>query len=444
VTYKAAGVGSAINEIRADEHSPITVTITAKSGNAAAKSYAMYAEGIAAENRITGGSENDLVVVNGNIDVAKGGKNSIHTGAGDDHIRLNGAVGSGALDVQGGDGYDVLVLMASSVSEFNARYKAWLTGLTPEQMAGFGIESIRVSGGMDNDDDISWLHDWINDYNAAYGSNGTISQGEDIGFAWDQALTGDDLMAYDNVPADDTGYHIDVTGDHLAQHADQFGGLTLGGGDDWLLVDGDLTTTVDTGAGHDNLHVSGDLASLVDMGAGNDYLRVEGNLAGGRVYMGDGNDKATIMGDVSGSTIDMGDGDDYLHIFGNVTNSALIGGKGEHDVLHLSLDADGLTNILSDGTVLITGFEDLIMDMTNGSADDLNLDELLGGLSASGVDNVYIRGDQNDSVSLSDNGWTQQGATYTDADGITYDIYQKSGDEMTLYVQQEISAITGG
>ncbi len=161
-----------LNLIQGSGSGPITVTITATSGSMD-DAYAMYAEGGGAINKILGSDQGDIVNINGSISASSGGQNIIDTGAGADFIYLNGAVGQGGLTILAGDGYDTLVLSAPDTDSFATYYEAWLSEVfTSNKFAGMSIEalSINIDGDMGSAD-LTWLLDYINQYNSQPGNN---------------------------------------------------------------------------------------------------------------------------------------------------------------------------------------------------------------------------------------------------------------------------------
>lgn len=87
-------------------------------------------------NSILTGEGDDVVHIGGDIS----GNNAIATGGGNDVIRLDGAVGGSALDLDGGDGYDTLVLSAGSLQDFLDKYDGFLSAF-----GGMNIEAVHVS-----------------------------------------------------------------------------------------------------------------------------------------------------------------------------------------------------------------------------------------------------------------------------------------------------------
>ena len=386
----------------------ITVYLTAVTG-----SFAMLAEN-GASNQISGSQGDDIIKVIGAIGTTNGGRNLITTAGGDDRIYLDGEVGIGGLGLLAGDGFDVLVLQANGLSEFNARYQAWFTSLSSDylQMGRLGIESIQVEG-VDSLSDIAWLQ--------------TIANNNNIHLSIYEYVNDSDLSSL-NAQADHS-YDVDVHGASLENAH-----LTLSDGDDRVVVEGGmLHANINTGDGTDNVHITGTVEdSIIKLGNGGDHL--------------------TLNGDLSHSSIDLGTGDDQLTLHG-FTSGTIDGGAG-NDALILKLEghaADGLTDAgifkgMFDGNGQIEGFESLRLDLSGGTADTLNITadainslKAAGENSATGELKVFITGDAaSDHVTL-DNGWTQ-GSNSIGADGLNYTTYTHGTgpDELQVLIQSNL------
>lgn len=166
-------LNSGSNSIASAADAPLTVTITATAASAQ-KAIAMWAQGGGAVNYITGhsqaGGDGDSITLSGGIamQTANGGRNIITTGAGNDHVTingavkgsgnqinvgggsntvtLNGAVESGSLNVIATDGTYTLILQASSTESFAERYGQWLNGITSDNLIAGGLTSISFDG----------------------------------------------------------------------------------------------------------------------------------------------------------------------------------------------------------------------------------------------------------------------------------------------------------
>ena len=119
------------------------------------------------ENIIDAGEGNDKISITGDISVSDGGTNSILAGAGDDIIILNGHVGADALNIDGGEGNDTLVLSAVTQKLFEADYKEWLTDLSSTgSLSKCNIETIRLDVRGLHIENLGWLTDIVNKANA--------------------------------------------------------------------------------------------------------------------------------------------------------------------------------------------------------------------------------------------------------------------------------------
>lgn len=77
---------------------------------------------------VSRGDSGDYVEINGGIVTDGTGSVTITTGGGDDVVKLNGAVDIGSpngLNIDGGDGYNLLILSAPDHDTFMQYYKAW-------------------------------------------------------------------------------------------------------------------------------------------------------------------------------------------------------------------------------------------------------------------------------------------------------------------------------
>ena len=75
----------------------------------------------------------DFISLKGDVAAIYGGRNSISTGAGNDHVVLDGAVNTGGLTLEMGEGYDVLTLKATDYNDFKDKYGAWLLELVKKR-----------------------------------------------------------------------------------------------------------------------------------------------------------------------------------------------------------------------------------------------------------------------------------------------------------------------
>ena len=217
-----------------------------------------------------------------------------------------------------------------------------------------------------------------------------------------------------------TGSRIDITGDIIAARNTAWGGSTADsvneihgtGKDDTVTIHGDMK-----GWSHSD-GKGGHYGNIIDTGGGDDTVRISGNARGTFIGTGAGNDHVAITGTVDTVHIDLGAGNDHLTLRSFI--SGLLDGGGDYDVLILDLDglggekafgsAGAFRGLFEDGAV--KGFEELLLDMSGGSGDALDLGALLNSLKDLGHGDdvtVRIKGDADDHVDIQkliDNGWS--------------------------------------
>ena len=434
------------NTIKASDDShgiEVRITVTAGGGYPA---YAMYAQ-LNGKNIIQGSKEADLIDLKGDIDAASGGKNIIDTGAGNDHVILDGNVSSGGLTLQMGDGYDVLTLKAGSFQEFEERYGAWLKAIAADP--NFGVESIQIAGGWDSWSDADKA-DLLN-----YFQNNSVfrDHGIDVPTAQDPIAAVEDLTNTDVA-------HTATT--HIDRHGDFDGATPLhensrhsleSTGNDMVRVDGSLSHTDLTfaGAGHDTLSVAGTLSnahiatdaaytgtlhveagelddtqldfvggtaslllhgnadstSTLAFASGNDTLNIQGDFTG-EATMGAGNDLVTLHGSAHGGTVDGGAGNDT--IVGDAGNSILVGGAG-NDVLTGGTGADTFVWRANDAGTAEAPSKDVITDFNVDEGDKLDLSNLIAEEAKDNLDSYLsiVRTGGNTELRISTSGDSAEG-----------------------------------
>lgn len=263
--------------------------------------------------------------------------------------------------------------------------------------------------------------------------------------------------------------------------------ITLGGGDDELVLGGSGGASISTGDGNDSIHVLGELSgdwdwqadkvilkNTVDTGAGDDRITVEGAVSSIIIDTGSGNDVLVLGNGVSNSNIDMGAGNDIVKIDASNQDygywsydrapydSVIDGGASEVDKDAgrlgdvLSFSAGDAKNWgayfegLSENGNTIKNFDALHLDLSNDKQDVLNLDSLLGqinGLQSEGqFSSIIITGDKDDMALLNSGAWTK-GDTVNNLEGFEgqFAHYTGSvgGQEMDLYIaiQQSMQSI---
>ena len=145
------------NTIKALGTQGIEVRISVAAGEGQ-KALALYAQGEGSQNRIEGGAGDDSVYIKGDILAEDGGVNSISLGGGTNRLVLDGAVNAGALSLEKGDGYDILVLRAPDVASFNERFHDWLNTMTDAGILIDRVEVLLGSGESLLPDALDWMH----------------------------------------------------------------------------------------------------------------------------------------------------------------------------------------------------------------------------------------------------------------------------------------------
>ncbi|WP_034637815.1 beta strand repeat-containing protein, partial [Desulfovibrio cuneatus] len=397
--YGMYAINNAVNTISGIDNShglEVRITVTAGTGQEALAMYANYGS----TNQILGTDAADHVSITGDFKAENGGQNIISTGAGDDHVVLDGTVTSGGLTLTMGAGYDVLSLKAGSYQEFADRYGNWLQELVN---TGHGIEAIEVLYNNNwSDTDKNDLHNFFDSLN--YG--GTVFYPVDMTVGveahtdlaniyhegnYDGSLPGDGHS--DHTFASTLDDHVDVRGN--VSHTD----LTFaGGGHDTLnvagtLIDAHVTTestytgtlhveagaldhtgmTLMGGTNEVTVHGSVDNLSFLVLGDGNDTLSIQGDFTG-QATMGAGNDYVVLHGSAHGGMVDGGAGNDTL--MGDGGNNILVGGSGS-DVLTGGGGADTFVWKAGDQGTVDTPSKDVITDFNIHEGDKLDLSQLL-------------------------------------------------------------------
>lgn len=266
------------------------------------------------------GSGDDELYINGDINLAgdswgKGAFN-IYAGEGNDLIVFNGKIlGAGTLTVDGGSGYDTLVLQAANLDEFIERYGDWLM------------------------------------------SNGVIKNIDEIKF--------DGLTEIEKMKLQSEGYLDNLDGIVLVAN----------GGEVEELDIHDTDFSADSGVNYYGVVESSvkGLSSLI-LKDGDDELVFNKGVENSQIDMGDGHDKIFIHDSLIDSDIDMGGGDDHFFLntsIENLAGSTVDGGQGI-DILHIHKEGDFTTSELAE---VFKGFETI--DLSGGGGTVLNVDSLL-------------------------------------------------------------------
>lgn len=172
VKYTVAAVGGGSNRFDMGEGNDY---LYIGKGTGCKAPYALYADG--GSNRISLGEGDDIVLLDGKVGAFNGGTNYVDAGAGHDWIVVDGHVNAGGLGINGGAGYDTLVLVACNGREFNANYQSWLTAPNSAgniSYEGYGnLESIQVKlSSLCTIKDISpWIKDFADGYSTFHGKD---------------------------------------------------------------------------------------------------------------------------------------------------------------------------------------------------------------------------------------------------------------------------------
>ena len=216
------------------------------------------------------------------------------------------------------------------------------------------------------------------------------------------------------------------------------------------------------------LTVSGSILDRAEVygGDGIDNIKVSGVVDRSEIHVGNNNDTLDIVSMQRNSIIDLGAGDDTLIFNGfgaSSLNGDILGGAGVDTIKLTSTDASVFSNTNATtnmGTDVFTGIEHI--DMQGNNVVDIRYNELLSDTTNTGP--LYITGDSGDKVDLMNDGSAYDGRNYnsndasdadfgdwstasdfTDAGGITYNVWHNSsaGTDISndVYIQQDIVVI---
>ena len=299
-----------------------------------------------------------------------------------------------------------------------------------------------------------------------------ITQGEDD-LRYDAVLNGKIFMGEGNdaLTISHSGDVVPYTVAQIYTDRDSPDGPAYNG-DDEVTINGDFYGSIYTDGGNDSVLIRGESGSYwdpssgavfktIDLGDGNDTLTVLGDLNNVTVDTGSGNDVLNV-GSVSYSDITLGSGNDILRINGSpdcLWESTVDGGSSEIDRGSgqlgdiLSFQAKGVDWVeaikdMNDfGGNTIKNFDALYLDLSNGEAETINIDDLLGHVkdiqSEGKFSSIVITGDESDSALLTTgtDGWTAQGIV-NNLQGMDGNFTHYTNDEgMNLYIA--IQQITG-
>ncbi len=413
------GAGGTIIDL-GDGHNVVTIS----HGTAANK------EALTGGSQLATGAGKDDIRLIGNVGGA--GTNAdgvyksstlVNTGAGDDHILIDGTVTPTGFTLQAGDGDDTLELLAADWTEFEARYRGWIDN---GGLVGAKVEHLDVwaAPGTNHTDIPAWLH--------------TATMGAGVFLNLHAALPDISAAVYTD-PF--TSYHYDNSS------TDVLNSIAFGNGDDKIGI-GSFSD------GH-----------VLALGNGNNELRVAGNIDASTVSFGEDRDTLAVGGDIQGALIDLKGGNDvFVHHGAQMTGVTLDGGSNDA-VVHAANDGGdarlgdilgfggnalgnmGITLASGAGNT-ITGFETLLADSSNGTADSIHLHNLLDAahtLNTGGNDiqTLIIRGDADDTFSFDGLSAVQE-ARDVHIDGMDglYTLYSvdDGGQELRVYLQTLVQA----
>jgi hypothetical protein len=121
-----------------------------------------------------------------------------------------------------------------------------------------------------------------------------------------------------------------------------------------------------------------------------------------------------------------------------------LGGDLGHNI------ANGNNTLFNVNNNTVSGFESLLIDLTDGKADSVSLDKMLGSLDAmrsagNDLQSLVFMGDGKDSLNLGglNVDAAYKGVTINGVDGVfdQYIVYDNKGVELNVYIQQQVMVI---
>ena len=354
-----------------------------------------------------------------------GTRSIIDLGAGGDSLNIDvyGARYATGLEygvtVRAGDGDDTVRIAAAG--EYGKNYALQGEGSQnqrPILEMGAGNDSLHLSGTTDRGDargangsyiyleegnDTLSVQATATGTGAAYGLTSTLV---DAGAGNDSISIVADSVSGASVGMSGGSVDLGGTGDSLAWLVDGNGYNNM------LFIHGGTTgisgTSIRGSAGNDYVLIEAGTgnaiqgASVIDLGAGDDRLIVKGNMAGGHISLGSGDNLVEIDGMTGGSIA--GDGNDTIIL--------RLDGQAQG-----AFTATGAFSGLLSPEAALSGFGDIILDMSGNESDSL---EITGDMIAALVANaggspvtIHITGDsfgstadQVDASHLESAGWT--------------------------------------
>jgi Ca2+-binding RTX toxin-like protein len=409
---------------------------------------------------ILAGAGNDILTGGANADnfhLEKGGIDIVNGGAGDDHIFMGASLT--ALDqIDGGDGYDIVILNGGAAVTFNATTMTnveqidliaghsyslttndatvaageFLTVDATTLGAGNALTfdgsaetdgSFIIGGGAGND--VITGGQWGDEIDLSFGGNDTVT----LGAGFNQVYMGAALTAADHIDGSAGIFdQVILDGDYSGAHALVFGATTLVDVDDVLLAPGnsyDLTSNdanVSAGGGMqvdgsylgptDSLHFDGSAETdgslfLID-GQGNDVL-----IGGG------GNDLLAFdQGGTDSGT--GGAGDDFIDACGHFDTSDHFDGGTGTDTIELTAtetDIGSYTGVdaLAITASMMSNIE--VMQLDGGSYDITTADGVVAAGSSLTVDGTDLSNFYGDTLNFDGSAETDGSFTFVVDEG---------------------------
>ena len=442
-----------------------TITVTGKPGRF----------GLSYGEIMTGSGNDSIQVSTSEGKTAMSNYSRINAGDGDNTVTVTGTHGMDIYSsITTGDGDDVISISAANGYGMNGNSSI---------NAGDGKNTIHVTGKIamekgtittGNGDDLITVNGWdgyavgSSTINAGEGNNEVHIQGSREGLYYNSSVIagdGDDIInIFGNMWGVRENSHVD------AGNGNNF--VTVGGTEQYGLY---YNSSITTGDGNDVITVFGGKRGMsegaaINAGDGDNEIWVRGGeyaVYGGTISTGSGADTVTIQGSVYNGTVDLGGGNDILRLEAEKSGQVLFGNTmlsgGDNETFDaetgslgdiLSLD-HSLSSVLTGAGGLggitganVTGFETLHLDLVDGNADTLDIDQLLLSLNTKGFtgDNAFgaivVTGDSSDSHLFSGD-WVSsgQGVILDGFDGVTFDRYTiNNGQEiLEIYLQTGIA-----
>ncbi|HEY1710932.1 MAG TPA: calcium-binding protein [Rhizomicrobium sp.] len=341
-------------------------------------------------DNITGTSDNDV------FDLTQGGQDIVSGRDGDD-VFLMGSTFNGNDRLDGGAGYDTLVLDGDYAN----------LNISTDNLAHFE----RITLGVGHDYTISYYAKVSPDTTftvdaTALGASNTLHFGAGNTYASQlgnfvvDGGDGNDYIQTDGKSDLLTGGRGN---DELIASA---GTLTGGDGNDILIAYGSGANHLSGGAGDDRLQAAGTSNTLLG-GDGDDLITTTGTGAS-TAFGGTGNDQIDAHGSTGTNVLNGGDGDDIL--IGGTAQNTLYGGTGD-DTLTSSTAGDVIAGGPGNDTLILNRAAATVALVLDGS-DPQHVVTLTDGTQISGVETFHvIAGSGDDNITTGAGNDTIDGGT---------------------------------